>query len=97
MSASGTGVTALALVQLSGSNMKPFHDQTREELLLTITILELRVVVAEYNAEQRKVQLENLGVSPFTSPLSLMPDALEQGRVYTDREWPKTGFGEIWS
>ncbi len=66
--------------------MKPVHDQTRDELLLTVTILELRVVIGEYNAQKRAEQLTALGVKPFTSPLSLFPDALERGRVYTDSE-----------
>ncbi len=66
--------------------MKPVHDQTRDELLLTITILELRVVIGEYNAQKRAEQLESAGLKPFTSPLSLFPDALERGRVYSDSE-----------
>ncbi len=77
--------------------MKPIHDQTLEELRLTVTILELRVVIAEFNAQKRAEQLESVGVKPFTSSTTLAPDALEMGRVYTDganyKRW--SAFGDI--
>ncbi len=64
--------------------MKPIFDQTRDELLITASILELRVVIAELEAEQRKAQLLDLGVPPYKSPMQLTPEVLEHARVYTD-------------
>jgi alpha-amylase/alpha-mannosidase (GH57 family) len=66
--------------------MKPIHDQTVEELVLTASIFELRVVIAELEAGKRKEQLELIGVPAYESPMKLLPDALEFGCVYTDIE-----------